>query len=306
MKRYLITGGCGFIGTTLAKKLKDNSDNEIVLIDLEQKITDYHKTNFSSLALDIRNFDNFNKLQNEKFDCVFHLAAQTSGRISEENPELDIDTNIKGTLNLLRWMRQAKNNKIIFTSSMASYGNCEAKIAEEYPQNPLSNYGVSKVACEKFLKMYSQYGIQSTIFRLFNVYGCGQDMKNMKQGMASIYIAQAIKSNTIKVTGGLDRYRDFVHVSDVVNALIAPLSNDSMWGNVYNVGTGIKTTVKELIEIIAQTKGEKLKTELLGSHDGDQFGTFADYSKLANTGWKPEVKLQDGILEMYRWALENE
>ena len=183
MGTYLITGGCGFIGTQLANKLK-NLNHTVTIIDLKDKITKYHKDNFETIDIDIRDFDNFNKLNMKSFDCIFHLAAQTSGRISEEEPELDIDTNIKGLLNLLRWMKFSNNKRIIFTSSMAVYGDSDEAILENKVLSPLSNYGVSKITSEYYLKMYEQYGIKNTIFRLFNVYGCGQDLKNLKQGMA--------------------------------------------------------------------------------------------------------------------------
>lgn len=308
MGRYLITGGCGFIGTALAKRLK-SIGSDVVLIDLDDKIKDFHKDNFICFSLDIRDYKNFAKLSDLKFDCIFHLAAQTSGRISEENPDLDIDTNIKGTLNLLKYMTNTNNKKIIFTSSMAVYGNDENPIDENKPVNPLSNYAVSKIAGESYLKMYKQYGITYTIFRLFNVYGRGQDLSNMKQGMVSIYIAQAVKSNVIDVTGSIDRYRDFVHIDDVINALVMPLNNKKMSENIYNVGTGVKTTVKELINIIQSIKGSTLKINCIESHQGDQFGTFANIQKLRTLGWKPCIQLNDdnggGIKDMFDWAVNN-
>lgn len=150
MSRILITGGAGFIGTALANRLK-NLNHDVTIIDLEKKFTSLHD-GFDEYSLDIRNYENFKKIEHLEFDYIFHLAAQTASAISQEEPELDVDTNVT----------MQENAKIIFTSS---YGNKEGKIKESDIQTPLSNYGVSKVAGEYYINMF---GIKSTIFRLWS------------------------------------------------------------------------------------------------------------------------------------------
>lgn len=201
----LITGGAGFIGTALAYRLIQAS-HRVVLIDLPKKFKPHHR-DYECYEIDIRNISNFRVLRNKHFDCIFHLAAQTSGAISQEDPTLDVDTNVKGTLNVCNFARMCGAKKIIFSSSMAIYGNHNGKISEDNVPNPLSNYGVSKLCGEMYIQSFRQFGIQNSIFRLFNVYGPGQDMCNLRQGMASIFMAQALTSNAIRVTGSLDRYR---------------------------------------------------------------------------------------------------
>lgn len=300
--RILITGGAGFIGTALAHRLQVLG-YDVSLIDLESKFRSLHK-NFRHHVLDIRDFKNFQNLRGEKFDFIFHLAAQTSSAISQENPELDADTNVKGTLNTCNFARICEAKKIIFTSSMATYGNKSGSIKEQDSQTPLSNYGVSKLSGERYIEMFQQFGIQHTIFRLFNVYGPGQDMGNLKQGMASIFMAQSLLGDTIQVTGSLERYRDFIYIDDVVDALILGMQEHSN-SQIYNVGSAEATSVKELIDlIIALHKGKKFKVLNIGGHEGDQFGSVADISKLLALGWKPEVGLKDGLNKMFEYAKE--
>jgi len=302
MSNILITGGAGFIGTALSKKLKE-LNYDVTIIDLEHKFTSIHNE-FDKYTLDITNYKNFNILKDKKYDFIFHLAAQTSSAISQEEPELDVDTNVKGTLNICNYARICKAKKIIFTSSMATYGDKEGKIKEDSSQTPLSNYGISKVSGELYIKMYKQFGIENTIFRLFNVYGPGQDMTNLKQGMASIFMAQSINSNIIKVTGSFDRYRDFIYIDDVVDSLILGL-DDKLNSQVFNVGSGVATTVKELIDIILEVndkKNEDFVVENIGSHEGDQFGSVSDSSQLLALGWKPKTTLLEGIENMYDYA----
>ena len=300
----LITGGAGFIGTALATRLKHLNHN-VTIVDLDKKFIPMHN-NFVKYSLDIRECENFKKIENLKIDYIFHLAAQTASIISQENPTLDVDTNVKGTLNICNYARKCGAKKIIFTSSMATYGNINGKIKETDMQIPLSNYGVSKIAGEYYIKMFNQFGIKNTIFRLFNVYGPGQDMSNLKQGMASIFMAQSIISNEIKVTGSFDRYRDFIYIDDVVDSLILGL-NGTTDGQIYNVGSGKATTVKEIINLIIELN-DKPKNQFriinIGSHEGDQFGSIADISKLKKLGWIPKMDLKSGLEKMYIYAKE--
>lgn len=301
----LITGGAGFIGTALAEKLYAEGF-DITLLDLPNKFGAQHST-FKKYSIDIRNKEQLLGLaQQEKYEVIYHLAAQTSSVISQEQPELDLDTNIKGTFNVCEFARICGAKKIIFSSSMATYGNKQGKITTSESQNPVSNYGVSKISGEKFIQLNQQYGINNTIFRLFNVYGPGQDMSNLKQGMVSIFMAMSIKSDAITVTGSLERYRDFIYIDDVVNALVLGLDGktDSL---VFNVGSEVKTTVKELIDIILEINekpSESIAVENIGSHEGDQFGSVSDTSVLKSYGWKPEISLRRGLEKMYAYAKE--
>jgi UDP-glucose 4-epimerase len=298
----LVTGGAGFIGAALAKRLSEK--NQVTILDVAGKNDGLLDAVDEDYAIDIRDAQQLDQLRDRTFDVVYHLAAQTSGAVSQEQPQLDVDTNVKGTLNICNLARVCKTRKIIYSSSMAVYGNpANPKIAERVPPVPVSNYGVSKLSGEYFVKMQEQYGIDYTIFRLFNVYGPGQDMKNLRQGMASIYMAQAILSDEIKVTGSFDRYRDFVYVDDVVEALL--LAGEKHHGKTLNVGSGQKTTVRELIDLIIGINDKpegQIKAVGVGSHEGDQFGTVADNELLLSLGWKNRTSLEVGLKKMYEYA----
>ena len=301
--KILVTGGAGFVGNHLAHKLKDLG-HDVIINDLPDKIKFKHNYNFKCYTFDLSNYNSFAILPND-IDVIYHTAAQTSGYIGLVNPELDVDWNMKGTLNVCRFAKEKKVKKVIYTSSMAVYG--EGDFFKETDEiNPISHYGVSKLCGELYLKQYEQYGIDYTIFRLFNVYGYGQDMENLNQGMVSIYLAQALKSKIIEVKGSFDRYRDFVYIDDVVSALVLGLE-DKTNSEIYNVCNKRKTTVGELLQLIFEAHDDShlFEAKNIGQYDGDQDGNTGDNLKLKGLGWKPTVSLEDGIKKFYNEAKEN-
>lgn len=298
MARYLITGGAGFIGSAMAVKLL-NEKHEVHVIDTESRIKRL-KNKLKGAYLhcgDISKEGAFSTLPVDTFDMAFHMAAQTSARVSEEDPSLDIDSNVKGTYYFCNWARENKPKKAVLTSSMAVYGAHGDNIDEDTPINPTSVYGITKVASESFFRILSKDGIKTFVYRLFNVYGPGQDYSNMKQGMLSIFLTQALTSDAIRVTGSLSRYRDFVYIDDVLNALLIS-NNDRVVENIFNVGTGIPVTVKQLCNIIVD-KMDKSRENIpiieIESHRGDVYGNYSNSNKLLSLGWKPNVNLDKGI-----------
>ena len=285
----LVTGGTGFIGGHLVNKLKELG-HKVVICDLGATSPDY--------AYDISDYNNLLRIKDD-IDVIYHIAAQTSGYIGLVEPERDVDWNMKGTLNICRFAKERGVKKVIYTSSMAVYG--EGDFFKETDEiNPISHYGVSKLCGELYLKQYEQYGIDYTIFRLFNVYGYGQDMENLNQGMVSIYLAQSLKSKTVEVKGSFDRYRDFVYIDDVVSALVLGLE-DKTNSEIYNVCNKRKTTVGELLQLIFEAHDDShlFEAKNIGQYDGDQNGNTGDNNKLKSLGWKPIIKLEDGIKRFY-------
>ena len=302
--KILVTGGAGFIGNHLAHKLKELGHN-VLINDFSDKIKKEYLDKFEVFDFDLSEYKYFENLPKD-IDVIYHIAAQTSGYIGLIKPERDVDYNMQGTLNVCRFAKENRVKKVIYTSSMAVYGNGDF-FKETDEINPISHYGVSKLCGELYLKQYQTYGIDYTIFRLFNVYGYGQDMKNMNQGMVSIYLAQSLKSKTIEVKGSFDRYRDFVYIDDVVSALILGLE-DKTNGEIYNVCAKRKTTVGELLNLIfeAHDDTELFKAKNIGQYDGDQNGNTGDNYKLMKLGWKPTIKLEDGIKKFYNDVGEND
>jgi len=199
MKKYLITGGAGFIGSHLIKKLKKRK-SKIFILDLKSKIFK-NKKKLEGCTLISGNISNrkiFKKI-NSKIDVVFHLAAKTSTAESQKKPLECIKTNINGTRNLCEWALKNKPKKIIFTSSMAVYGKISKNVNERKKLKPISVYGNTKKIGEETLLKIKNKGIQIIILRLFNVYGPQQDFLNLKQGMLSIYLYQIFKKQIVKV-----------------------------------------------------------------------------------------------------------
>ena len=278
----LITGVLGFIGKHLVDKLQ-KLNHKVLVADLSNNI-------------DISKIESLNIFEKEDIDVIYHLAGQSFGRKGEENPYIDKEWNIDSTLNVNLFAKKKNISKIIYTSTMAIYGN-NLNASETDLPNPISNYGVSKLFGEYSIKKYSsECDFKYTIFRLWNTYGPGNDLNNPHKGIVQAMCNQALNSTNINVTGSLDRYRDLIHINDVVDALILGLDPKTD-NETYNLSTGKKTTIKSLISTIIDilNNDKKYKINNIGKHKGDQFGCVGDSSKLQSLGWKPNMDIRKGL-----------
>ena len=185
---------------------------------------------------------------------------------------------------------------------MAIYGNSEISVETDTP-SPLSNYGISKLTGEYYIK---NLNIPYTIYRIYNTYGKGQDLNNSSKGVVLAFTSQIAKGEKrIEVTGPLDRFRDIIHIDDVVEGLKLGLQENTN-DQIYNLSTNIRTTIKQLIENIIDISGKtKIKFYNIGSLEGDQFGNIGQNDKLKQLGWKPKVSLREGIREFYEYVNTN-
>jgi UDP-glucose 4-epimerase len=314
VKTYLITGGAGFIGSRLARYFIDKGQKVYVLDDLSTGFERNIPAGSIFLRADISNAYELERLETpERFDTVYHLAAQSSGEASFDDPARDIDVNYKGTLNLLHLAARKACQRFIFTSSMSVYGEVDTsqpRVSEDMPCKPRSYYGCNKLASEKLIGMFADHAeIKPTIFRLFNVYGPGQNMLNLRQGMVSIYFSYLMKQLPVQVKGSLERFRDFIYVDDVVDVLAGVEENRKTLNGIFNVGTGIRTSVKELLQAMLSAYGRADLDEWVrveGSTQGDVAGCIADTTKLQeNTGWIPRFDLISGVRRMKDWIDET-
>lgn len=307
--RYLITGGAGFIGGAIARRMLTDG-HEVSILDLPHKIQAASPPpEVRAIAADISHRDGFTELKGS-FDAVIHLAAQTSARVSHEEPERDVDTNARGTMLLAQWCVQHGISRVIYGSSMAVYGNpSRLPVQETDTPAPVSFYGVTKLAGEHYLQAHVSLGLEPTIFRMFNVYGPGQDMANLKQGMLSIYLAYIHAGEPVRVTGSFDRFRDFVYVDDVVDAFLLALKTEESKRQLYNLGTGVTHTVRRVLDLLIASYGynpEDYPVHKIEDHPGDIFGTCADSTKFCRQcHWEPKIKLTDGIGRMIAWLREG-
>lgn len=303
MKKYLVTGAAGFIGSAIAKKLV-TAGHEVYTID---NLRTGHEFNIPKgvhfIKGNVQDQESIAQLSEIKMDAIFHIAGQSSGEISFEDPVYDLQTNTQSTLLLLDYARKTGCTQFIYASTMSVYGDQDIlPVKEAYHPNPKSFYAVGKLASENYLKIFSEYGINCTAIRLFNVYGPGQNMDNLKQGMISIFLAQALNESKILVKGSVDRFRDFVYIDDVVDAFIKAL--DCKIGyEVVNVASGVKTTVAQVLNSIEHQFDNTLEIEIKGGTKGDQFGIYADNTKAKEVlHCEPQVDFKKGFELMFNWA----
>ena len=281
MTNLLITGVAGFIGSKIAASAIAKGYKVFGVDDLSQGYTSNIPKGVEFLEFDLADPKNINKLP-KNMDFILHLAGQSSGEISFDNPVLDLEKNTVSTLNLIKYGIEKKIKKFLYASSMSVYGNvADVPVTEDSACAPLSCYGVGKLAAESYLKVY-QDKMPYVIFRMFNVYGPGQDMQNLRQGMVSIYLSYALKNQCIPVKGNLKRFRDFIYIDDVVNLWLQAIENLNIKNKCFNLGTGKKTSVLELLNII-KNYIPNCSWEELEKTPGDQFGVHADISLLENT-----------------------
>ena len=208
---------------------------------------------------------------------------------------------------LLDYAAKTGCTKFIYASSMSVYGNSEKQpVHENMTLHPTSFYAVGKLASEHYLRIYSKFGINTTALRLFNVYGPGQNLRNLRQGMVSIYLAQAMKNKKVVVKGSGDRFRDLVYIDDVVDAFYKTLSIQKIGYNCYNIGSGEKYSVSNIINKINNLFNNSLEIEFVESTPGDMFGIYSD-SSLAEREltWKANVRFEEGIERMFDWACKK-
>tara|TARA_B110000467_G_C18336488_1_gene498378 strand:+ start:4241 stop:5209 length:969 start_codon:yes stop_codon:yes gene_type:complete len=307
LKTYLVTGAAGFIGSAIAKKLIVIGHSVVTIDNLSTGIKSNIPNGVKLIEGDCQDEGVINQLINYEFDAIFHIAGQSSGEISFDNPVYDLQTNAQSTLLLLKLALKINCTNFIFASTMSIYGDSgDEPVIENANLKPKSFYGVGKIASEHYLNIYKEYGINCTSLRLFNVYGPGQNLKNLRQGMVSIFISQAINSKEVLVKGSKTRYRDFVFIDDVVEAFIAANDKQITGFRTINISTGIKTTVEELIAIIKTNLPFSFSVKYSGTTPGDQYGITGD-STLAQKelSWTSNTDLKIGIEKTCKWALKS-
>ena len=306
-KEYiLVTGAAGFIGSAVANKLIE-SGNSVVTID---NLSTGDKSNLNKELVffegDVFDTNILDQVFKYNIKAILHIAGQSSGEISYDNPIYDLRSNTESTLLLLKYAKNSNCKKFIFASTMSVYGEQETEIVDEKTiPNPISFYSVGKLASESYMKIYSKLGINCIALRLFNVYGPGQNLKNLRQGMVSIFLAQAFQNKSILIKGSADRFRDMIYIEDVVEAFIKSLKANVNF-RIYNVSTGTKTTVGEVINSINEMFYDNLKIQYEGETPGDIFGIYRDNNLIkCDLDWSPKMNFKDGLSNMYNWIIHN-
>lgn len=311
--KILITGGAGFIGSNLAKKLIDRGD-KVVMIDnfndyydpqlKKDRIKKYLKGyDFKLYKGDIRDIKLLDKIfKTEKLDKVMHLAALAGVRSSLLDPIGYEDVNVRGTLNLLEMSKKYKIKNFVYASSSSVYGNNKKQPFSESDSvdTPISPYAATKKATELLAHVYSHiYGLNTTGLRYFTVYGPWG-----RPDMALFLFADGItKGNPIKVFNHGKMSRNFTYVDDIVSGTMAVI-DANLKCEVMNIGGDREETLMRYIEVLEDNMGKKAKKKMMPMQPGDVPATVADIRKLRKLGWKPTTRIEEGIKNFVDWYRE--
>jgi len=307
---YLVTGAAGFIGSGIAQKLLD-SGHQVTTID---NLSTGYQSNIPKQCVFVRgdvNDSGVQQLSGEKFDAILHIAGQSSGEVSFENPIYDIESNVISTLCLLDYAVKTGCKRFIYASTMSVYGEQGNKeqFSEVDVARPKSFYAVGKLASEHYLRIYQeQHGIKYTALRYFNVYGEGQNLANLKQGMISIYLKQFIDDTfkEVQVKGSIERFRDFSHINDIVEVSIEAINNKDFYNQIVNIGTGKKTKIKEILQLMKDYLKSEKEIIISEGTKGDQFGIYGDVSKLNSLYPRNFISFDEGLKKTVRGVVDNE
>jgi UDP-glucose 4-epimerase len=310
--RALVTGGAGFIGSHIVDRLLKEGCEVTVIDDLStgkpQNLAHHQgEREFHLIQGDIRNFSSVKDAVKD-VDAVFHEAAIVSVPLSVEDPIGTNDVNVVGTLNVLKACLNSDVKRFIYGSSTAIYGDAEKlPIKDDSLPQPTSPYGASKLAAESYANaFYKVYGLETVCLRYFNVYGPRQAY-GPYSGVMTIFINRILGGRPLIIYGDGEQTRDFVNAKDIIEANMLALERNNAAGQVFNIATGVATTVNQLAKLLQEVMG---KTELKVVHEdprkGDIRHNYADISKARKIlGYSPKVSLRDGLTQLVEWWLKK-
>jgi UDP-glucose 4-epimerase len=303
-RRVLVTGGAGFVGSNLTRRLIDDGAHVTVLDDLftgrRENLPDSGFEFVQGSVCDPAVVESLVA----RHAVVFHCAARNIV-VSTRNPREDFETNIGGTLNVLLAARAAGVERVIYTSSTSVYGNPRyLPINEDDHLSLLTPYAVSKLAGENYcLAFYESYGLPTTALRYSNIFGPGQDAANPYCGVVAKFIEALLAGRAPMIHGDGDQTRDFTFVADAVDATVRAATSERAIGEVFNVGTGIETRVNQLAEILIRITGARVTPEHINRRDVDNIRRrVVNIEKTRRAlRWVPEVTLEEGLKRTLEW-----
>jgi UDP-glucose 4-epimerase len=300
--QILVTGGAGFIGSHIVDAYLQEG-HQVVVVD---NLSTGKKSNLNQAAvfypIDICSWKELELVfQKHAFEVVNHHAAQINLRRSMDEPVFDAEVNIIGSLNLFELCRKYGVKKFIFASSGgAIYGiPKQIPVDEKAPTKPLSPYGIAKLSVEQYLEYYFQvWDLERIILRYGNVYGPRQDPQG-EAGVISIFCNNILKGDPCIVFGDGSKTRDYVSVHDIASANLLALNSSA---NIYNLGTGLETSVNQLIDLLQKVANQKISI----IYDQDRKGEIERISLFSRQarellGWETTIPLNKGIEEVFRW-----
>ncbi len=300
-KKAVVTGGAGFIGSHIAEALLKKNIETIVIDNLYIGREEYVPKGAQFIKMDIMDAAGLNGLF-DKVDIVFHQAAHVSIRNSIDNFYQDAAVNIMGTVNVINAVIKNKVKKLIYASSMGVYGEAEKlPIVERQKTEPISPYGVSKLAGEKYcLTMANFHGFEAVSLRYFNTFGIRQTLTPYV-GVITIFINRILEEKSPIIFGKGKQIRDFVSVLDVASANILAMEHGRN-GQIMNIGSGKGTTVNEIAQMLIERLAPGIKSEYAPAQPGEPGDSIADITLARKyIGYKPKYSLIDKIDEIIEW-----
>ena len=295
--KALVTGGAGFIGSHITDALI-TAGHQVTIVD---DLSSGHKKNINPAAafekMDVRDPNISTLFKKKRFDVVFHLAAQLDVRKSMQDPFFDASVNILGTLRLLECCRAYTVKKFIFTSSGGvMYGECPSPAFEDNPSLPISPYGFSKAAAERYVKFYGDaYQLSYVTLRYANVYGPRQDPHG-EAGVVAIFSGKVLAQEPVTIFGTGHQERDYVYIGDVAAANLAAITGPN--NRLYNIATAQTTSVNELYAIISKLGKSDHPARYAPARPGELDRSVLDYQRAkTELHWEPKVSLTEGLTQ---------
>ena len=292
----LVTGGAGFIGPHLCDALLDRGMHVRIVDDLSTGRTENVDPRCELIEADVADHDALARAMQDA-DVVFHLAARVTIRGSVDQFEADARTNLMGTLAVLAVAGQQRVRRLVFASSMGVYADSPDRrpAAEDHPQAPISPYGISKLAAERYVSQIApQLGVDPVILRLFNTYGTRQGYTPYV-GVITIFVNRLLRGEGLTIFGDGSQSRDFVHVSDVVQANLLAMDTDAV-GEAFNVGTGQATTVRQVADMLREAVRPDAPIAHEPARPEELRYAVADVTKARRLlGYEPRCRLADQI-----------
>jgi UDP-glucose 4-epimerase len=295
--RAVVTGGAGFIGSHVVDTLLDRGDDVAVVDSFATGSRENLRDEATLIERDIRE-DLRDAVAGA--EVVFHLAAQADVGTSVERPEYDAEVNVLGTLRVLEAARAAGAHVVFSSTGGAVYGETARPAREDDPLTPLAPYGASKLAGEQYLATWNRlHGTGHVTLRFANVYGPRQ-LPKLEGGVIAIFMNRIAAGEPVTIFGDGEQTRDFVYVADVVAAMLAAAKHR---GGVFNVGTGIETSVNRLYAVMQEITGTDADPEYAPARLGDLLRSSVDVTRAERElGWRPEGTLEAGLAETWAWA----
>ena len=293
MTKSLVTGGCGFIGSHVVDYLVDKG-HDVVVVDNCSANNDefYENDQVVYSGADITDYQAIREVITG-VDCVFHLAAESRLQPAIENPIEAVTKNCVGTTVMLQAARDAGVRRFVYSSTSSGYGNNPAPSVETQPDDCLNPYSASKVAAEKFCKMYYElYGLNTVSLRYFNVFGERSPTRGQYAPVVGIFQRQKEAGESLTIVGDGSQRRDFIYVKDVARAnyLASIMPLKGCFGEVFNVGSGKNYSIQEIADLVSDNQ------QYLPKRSGEMDTTLANIDKIKSViGWEPEVDVLEWI-----------